>query len=234
MGTEEVIAKKPSQWNALCRQPPPSPFLDASTTPQRTALPVRSARETIHYPLSTIHSLLPASALGRLPEVGFRLEEKPAARRLDGVTLRLAVVNDPALAAAVVRVKGEWNAQTGSELEVIETTEKKLLQAERLPADAVLCPSHLLGVLAERKQIAPVPRKICTSPEWAGVFSLLRLREAVWGNQTMAVPFGSPVFCCYYRADLLEKLGRRPPKTWDEYQDVGQVAREKLPAREHG
>ncbi len=39
----------------------------------------------------------------------------------------------------------------------------------------------------------------------------------------MAVPFGSPVFCCYYRADLLEKLGRRPPKTWAEYHSLAKL-----------
>ena len=145
------------------------------------------------------------------------------------MTIRLAVVDDPALAAAVARVKGEWNAETGSNFEVVETTEKELLRADRLPADGVLCPAHLLGVLAERKLLAPVPRKVLHSTEWAGVFSLLKLREAVWGDQAMAVPFGSPVFCCYYRADLLEKLGRRPPKTWEEYQSLAKLLAAKKP-----
>ena len=186
-------------------------------------LPVKLS--TIHYPLSALFCLL----LAGCPKSDSDSKGKPAARPLAGVTIRLAVVDDPALAAAVVRVKGEWNAQTGSELEVIETTEKKLLQAERLPADGVLCPAYLLGVLAEQKQIAPVPRKILHSPEWAGVFNLLKLREAVWGDQTMAVPFGSPVFCCYYRADLLERLGRRPPKTWDEYKTLAKLLAKNSP-----
>ena len=124
--------------------------------------------------------------------------------------------------------------QTGSELEVIETTEKELLRAEQLPADAVLCPAHLLGVLAERKQIAPVPERSRTVPNGPASSVCSSCARPSGAIRPMAVPFGSPVFCCYYRADLLEKLGRRPPKTWDEYQDVGQVAREKLPAREHG
>ena len=84
-------------------------------------------------------------------------------------------------------------------------------------------PSHLLGVLAERKLLAPVPPRILRDAEWGGVFELLRLREAAWGKQVMAVPFGSPVFCCYYRADLLEKLGRRPPRTWAEYQELAKL-----------
>jgi multiple sugar transport system substrate-binding protein len=28
---------------------------------------------------------------------------------------------------------------------------------------------------------------------------------------------------CYYRADLLDKLGRRPPQTWDEYQELARL-----------
>jgi multiple sugar transport system substrate-binding protein len=34
------------------------------------------------------------------------------------------------------------------------------------------------------------------------------------------------VFCCYYRADLLEKLGRRPPETWQEYFELAKQLRE--------
>jgi multiple sugar transport system substrate-binding protein len=142
---------------------------------------------------------------------------------LKGTKLRLAVVDDPALAAAVVRIQGEWNARTGSDLEVIETTEKDLLKADQLSTDAVLCPSHLLADLAERKWLVPVPRQALHNADWADVFPLIRLREAAWGKQTMAVPFGSPVFCCYYRADLLEKLNRRPPQTWAEYQELAKL-----------
>ena len=185
-------------------------------------------RATIHYPLSTIRSLLPPGAPCwpdvAEPEPGSQAE--PVARPLEGLKLRLAVVDDPALAAAVVRVHGEWNAQTGAEFQVEQVTEKDLANAEALPADAVLCPSHLLGGLAERKLLAPVPPPILHDAEWGGIFELLRLREAAWANEIMAVPFGSPVFCCYYRADLLEKLGRRPPRTWAEYQDLAKLLAE--------
>jgi ABC-type glycerol-3-phosphate transport system substrate-binding protein len=184
-------------------------------------------KSTLRDPRSALLCLL--FLLAGCPKADSDSKDKPAQQPLKGVTIRLAVVDDPALAAAVARVKGEWNAQTGSEIEVIETTEKDLLRAERLPADGVLCPSHLLGVLAERKLLAPVPRNVLHSAEWAGVFSLLKLREAVWGDQPMAIPFGSPVFCCYYRADLLEKLGRRPPKTWEEYQSLAKLLAQNSP-----
>ena len=153
--------------------------------------------------------------------------DKPVERPLEGLKLRIAVIDDPALASAVKRISGEWNAQTGAELQVEQMTEKDLAKAETLPADAMLCPSHLLGDLAERKLLAPVPPSILHDAQWGGIFELLKLREAAWAHEIMAVPFGSPVFCCYYRADLLEKLHRRPPKTWAEYQDLAKLLAEK-------
>ncbi|MCG2684817.1 MAG: extracellular solute-binding protein [Planctomycetales bacterium] len=148
---------------------------------------------------------------------------------LEGVTLRLAVVDDPALAAAVVQARGEWNAQTGAELEVTEISEKELERAETLPADAVLCPSFAIGVLAERNLIEPVPENITRGDPWDGIFDLPKLREAAWGKQIVAVPFGSPVFCCYYRADLLKKLGRHPPRTWSEYRELAELLAKNSP-----
>jgi ABC-type glycerol-3-phosphate transport system substrate-binding protein len=156
-------------------------------------------------------------------------KEDAAKRPLEGVALRLAVVDDPAMAAAIMKIRGEWNMQTGSELQIVETTAKNLTQAEALPADAVVCPSCLLGVLAERGWLAPVPPAMLHNTEWTGIFELLRLREAAWGEQIMAIPFGSPVFCCYYRADLLDKLRRRPPKTWAEYQELATLLAEEGP-----
>jgi len=92
--------------------------------------------------------------------------------------------------------------------------------AASLSADAVICPSYQLGTLAERKLIAPLPKDL--PRQWSGIFDVLRLAEATWGPDVAAVPFGSPVFVCYYRADLLEKLRRKPPRTWGEYQRLAE------------
>ncbi len=142
--------------------------------------------------------------------------------------LRLVVVDDPAIANAVRGLKDEWNAQTGSEVEVIETSEKGIADAATLPGDAVICPEYLLGPLAELKRLAPVPRSVARDPQGprSQTFELLRNQEAVWGNEVYGIPLGSPVFCCYYRADLLEKLHRKPPQTWKEYEELARLARD--------
>lgn len=147
------------------------------------------------------------------------------------VHLRLLVVDDPALATAIDQLKGEWNAQTGSTLEVAQAPKLDLAAAEPPEADALIVASSQLADLAMRPWIVPVPAAILDDrPQggvgtgggareggWAEIFPLVRAREAAWGNRTVAVPFGSPVLTLYCRADLLEKLGAKPPRSWAEY-----------------
>jgi multiple sugar transport system substrate-binding protein len=141
---------------------------------------------------------------------------------LSGLRLELLVVDDAALAASAAQLQGEWNAQTGADFQVRPITAAALEAATTLTADALICPSHQLGILAERKRIAPLSKKTLTEHDktWSEMFDLVRLHEASWGRQIYAVPLGSPVLTCYYRPDLLRRLGREPPKTWTEYQDL--------------
>jgi multiple sugar transport system substrate-binding protein len=147
-------------------------------------------------------------------------QEQPFA----GLKLKLLVVDDPPLASAVRRLQSEWKSRSGADLEVLEQTAAELAGAERLDADAVIYPSHALAALAERKLIRPVPLELLDDPRlrWDGIFDLVRLREALWGPTVYSIPFGSPVLTCYYRADLLTKFDKQPPRNWDEYQELAE------------
>jgi len=141
------------------------------------------------------------------------------------VDLKLLVVDDPALATAVERLAGEWNAQTGSSFQIDQITQQELAGRDTVAADAVICPSCQLGELAENVGVVRVPDSLLEDElvNWPDVFSLLRVRETVWGKAVVGVPLGSPVFVVYYRADLLEHLGRQPPQTWAEYQELAEL-----------
>jgi multiple sugar transport system substrate-binding protein len=156
---------------------------------------------------------------------GPRPEAYPPALPLAGQKLCLVVADDPPMAAAIRQLCDQWNAETGAELDVRETTERELAAAEKLPGDAAVCPACLHGLLADRGLVAAIPAEFHRDDAgpWADIFDLLRLREARWAGQTTAVPLGSPLLCCYYRADLLEKLHRRPPQTWAEYLDLAKA-----------
>jgi multiple sugar transport system substrate-binding protein len=150
------------------------------------------------------------------------------------------VVGDPALAAAIDQLRGEWTAQTRTGFQVQQVPQLDPQAAELPEADAVISASCDVAVLADKNWIVQMPGELIgqkasygsAGPEdpqarkapgdWSDIFSLLRSREAVWGREVVAVPFGSPVLVCYYRADLLERLGARPPRTWVEYQRLAQ------------
>ena len=155
------------------------------------------------------------------------VEEREASRTaLAGVRLKLLVVDDPGLAAAAERLRGEWHSSTGAEFEIFEMTEAELLTAEQIECDAVVFPTHDLGELADRGWLLPFPTHAIDDRDfeldWPGIFETIRKTETVWGDQILAVPFGSPVFVCAYRADWFERFDRKPPRNWAEYQALAE------------
>jgi len=136
--------------------------------------------------------------------------------------LRLLVVDDPALAQKIGRVKGEWEARSGAPLEIKESTPTELAAAKALDSDAIIYPAGELGGLAERHLLRPIPPAWLNRPEYAkkDLFELPGLQETSWGEQIYAVPLGSPVLVLCYRADLFARVGKQPPQTWTEYQSL--------------
>src|SRR5262249_21004554 len=138
--------------------------------------------------------------------------------------LRLLVVDDPAMAEAIGQLRAELQARTGGALEVSQLPLEELLRAESPPegADAIIYPSPQLGPLVQNQWLAPLPTDFKENRElaWSDTFELEQTAETAWGPTSYAVPFGSPVLVCFYRADLFEKLHKRPPQSWSEYQEL--------------
>ncbi len=202
-----------------------------------TAWRLAPPRAKPHRPPSTIHhppwiwpiwrwlSVLGLFIVAGCGGIGSDESHPPQPRPLAGISLKLTIIGDPALAAAVGRLRGEWNLQTGADFQVLPVTESKISQPEPFQADAVIGPSYLVGLAAEQGRIAPLSEEQLhnTSGNWSDVFELVRRHEVAWGAKTWAVPFGSPVFVCYCRADLLDKLDRQPPQTWGEYLELARL-----------
>lgn len=148
--------------------------------------------------------------------------EAPEAPATTG-SVRLLVIDDTGLAEALRSLAGQWKTQSGETLEVFEAAGEEARLGHGWPeADAVITHSAGLGVLAQAERIAPLSEAQLTASNaaWTDLFELLRLRESTWGQQVYAVPLGSPVFVLYYRVDLLAAIGREPPRTWTEYQEL--------------
>ncbi len=162
--------------------------------------------------------------------VGCSSNEKPVSTTSDAkpsaIQLKLLVVDDSRMAAAIDRLRAEWNARAGVTLSIEQKTDAELVAAETpcQGADAIIYPSGHLGLLVERGWIARLPAQYMNHRElaWSDTFELLQIAETRWGQIPYAVPFGSAVLTCYYRADLFEKFHKRPPQTWSEYRELAQ------------
>ena len=150
------------------------------------------------------------------------MDETAAELPFAGTTVRLLIAGDPELAEVVRKLAGEWRTRTGAELQVSECEPATLATSDRPAADAVICPSADLPSLAQHGGVAPLSRDILTSKQlpWLDILPNVRNDEAAWKGRPTAVPLGSPVLVCYYRADILRQAGLHPPQTWSEYQTV--------------
>src|SRR5204862_1339033 len=94
--------------------------------------------------------------------------------------------------------------------------------ASRLPGDALIFPSGMIGQFAERGLIAPLEPSVLEDSDfnYRDIFDQIRLGEMKWAGKAYATPLGSPQLLLAYRADMFEKLGLKPPEDWTEYQQA--------------
>ena len=118
---------------------------------------------------------------------------KPAGLPLEGVKLKLIVVDDEAIAKSIGRLKTEWKAGSGSELTIFEMSSAEVLTASSLDGDAIIYPASLIGTLVEHKLLTPVPKSVLEDEKfaWSQVFQLLQEHESTWGETVYALPLGS-------------------------------------------
>lgn len=154
------------------------------------------------------------------------VEESPSAAAKPGPDLRLLIVDDPQMAAAIERLRAEWQAGHGSAV-VITQAESKDIRDSKAPlaADAIIYPSRLLGELCESQRIAPLPGDYGANRElaWSDTFELLQIAETTWARRPYAIPFGSPVLTLYARGDLLEAHRKELPQDWHAYHELADL-----------
>ena len=140
--------------------------------------------------------------------------------------LTVAVLDDSRLAETLRSYEGQWQAETGIPLEVLALS----LQGQTpVKADVLIFRSAELGPLAESGLVQPLGEEKLRAhtAAWTDLVEMLRDQEGRWGQQVCAVPLGSPVLVCYCRADLLDRLGLRPPRTWEDYLQIAEQFRDR-------
>ena len=114
---------------------------------------------------------------------------------------------------------------------MIETSEKDIAEKQTADDPAGRCPDlPRVPAGTPGRSETPGPRAAKHRPRpqgpWSQTFELLRNQEAVWGNEVYGLPLGSPVFCCYYRADLLECCIASRPRLGKNMRSLARLLRE--------
>jgi hypothetical protein len=117
----------------------------------------------------------------------------PSAAPRASVALRVLVVNEPALAEAINRLRGEWAERSGGEVNATSKTWAEIAKAKDVDADAIVFPSRYLGELCVRGWVQPVRTGVLESEDFnaSDVFPLVRRDLITWGGEVMALPLGA-------------------------------------------
>jgi ABC-type glycerol-3-phosphate transport system substrate-binding protein len=158
----------------------------------RSALPERVASRLVRVFAFLMYA--PALLLGCAKSETSSQESQPKVASQPGtsVTLRVLVVNEPAVAQAINRLRGEWAERATGEMRAISITWDELTTAKSLDADVVVFPSRYLGELCVRGWLRPLRTNVLQSEDFNSedFFPLVRRELMKWGGQVMAAPLG--------------------------------------------
>ncbi len=136
----------------------------------------------------------------------------PVTPRQAASKLSVLVVDDPALAAGIKLLRGEWAERSGGQLEIEEATVQQLLDAPEISADLIIYPSRYIGELVDHCWLRPVRKSVLQSEDVAidDMFPLIRNVTLPYGDQVYALTLGEPPLM------LVDRDFVGPKKKWDD------------------
>ena len=154
----------------------------------------------------------------------------------EGVTLRVLVPGRPGLRTWLEDQRGEWEANTGAMVELIDWPATGKREPAQLNADVAFYSSTGMGKVIETVEPARLPENLRAEPEydWNDIVLAARERLAEWDRRPCAVPILANCPLIYYRKDLFavgdyarafeQQFGRplASPSTWEQFDQLAE------------
>lgn len=177
-------------------------------------------------------------AVGLIAGCGDSPDSKDQELVYQGRHLQFGVVAGSPLQTTLEELCREWQRETGAVVKLVPHDTDAVDHDVTAPFrrdDLLLYPPWAMGELAAAGMLVPLPAPLLEDPgfAWQDVFPALRKRGCVWGDAVLAAPLGTPTLLCYFRRDVLEQNGLKPPQTWQEYFQIADRLRD-LPAPSDG
>jgi ABC-type glycerol-3-phosphate transport system substrate-binding protein len=134
------------------------------------------------------------------------------------VTLRVLVVNDPQLATAINRLRGEWSEREGGTLMAESKPWADVAAADSIDADIAVFPARYLGELADR--LRPIRESVAHGKLYDAedLLPLVRDKLGMHGGHLLALPLSVQIPLIGYQDDLLKH--EASPDSWKEYLEL--------------
>jgi len=153
--------------------------------------------------------------------------------RFQGVSINVLTFTGPQIAEPLRRHAKEFEEKTGAKVNVVVVPFADLYQQILTDAttgtnsyDAwIFAPQWMAdfvpaGIMEDLTERIKSDREI----QWEDIGAFFRNFSASYGGKTYTVPLDGDFQMVYYRTDVLQKLGMKPPQTWDDYLAIAKAA----------
>lgn len=158
------------------------------------------------------------------------------AKGFEGVTVNVLTFTGPQIAEPLQRRGPQFQKQTGAKINVVTVPfsdlYSKILTDMATKTNSfqayVFAPQWLADYITAG-YLEDLTDRIAADKElrWTDIAPFFRDFSATFGGRTYTIPLDGDFQMVYYRTDLLQQAGLKPPVTWDDYLKIAQAFHKK-------
>src|SRR5882672_769649 len=181
-------------------------------------------------PAATTPASAPASAASAPASSAPTAAASPGTK-FAGVNINILTFNGPQVAEPLQRRAPDWEKLTGGHVNVVAVGFQTIYDKALLDAstgtnsfDAYVFNPQWLGDFTGPGYLLDLTDRVNNDPQldWQDIGPFFRDFNATYNGKVYTIPLDGDFHMVYYRKDILEKDGVKPPATWDDYLTVAQ------------
>ncbi len=170
---------------------------------------------------ASVASSAPAASASSAPA-----SQAPRGTKFKGVNVNILTFNGPQVAEPLQRRAPDWEQLTGGHVNVIAVGFQTIYDKALLDAstgtnsfDAYVFDPQWMGDFVAPGYLLDITDRVNNDPQlnWQDIGPYFRDFSATYNGKVYMVPLDGDFHMVYYRKDLFDKDGVKPPATWDDY-----------------
>ena len=155
----------------------------------------------------------------------------PQGDKFKGINVNILTFNGPQVAEPLQRRAPDWEQLTGGHVNVVAVGFQTIYDKALLDAstgtnafDAYVFDPQWMGDFVGPGYLLDLTDRVNNDPQldWQDVGPFFRDFNATYNGKVYTIPLDGDFHMVYYRKDILDKDGLKPPATWDDYLTIAQ------------